>query len=116
MKLRMMGARLLVFVAAALAPSVALALPTSGDPPRDGSVARDPSLPLGRAGDVPMPSFGDETSGQDEIPGEVAVDLRDDVTAADIADVAATYGLAMHPNSSWSMAHDKIEVADVDPP
>jgi serine protease len=62
----------------------------------------------------PVPSFGDE-SGADFVPSEIAVDLRDDATSEDVARIDSTYGIAMRPNGSWSWAHDKIEVADVDP-
>ena len=66
----------------------------------------------------------DEASGQgtslsggaDEVvPGQIAVDLRDDVSKADIAGVSTSYGIALRPNSAWSDAHDKLEVAAVDP-
>ncbi len=63
---------------------------------------------------VAAPSFGDG-SGEDAVPGEIAVDLRDDASASDVADIAARYGLALHWNSAWSAAHDKLEVAEVDP-
>jgi serine protease len=49
------------------------------------------------------------------IPGEIAVDVRDDASDADLADLNAKYGIALHANSAWSAAHDKLEVADVDP-
>lgn len=63
------------------------------------------------------PTFddGSETAAQDLVPGEIAVDLRDDVTDADITDLDSRFGLVMHPESAWSAAHDKLEVADVDP-
>src|ERR1700733_7636576 len=62
------------------------------------------------------PSFGGEAgAGPDTIAGEIAVDLLDSVTPADVADVAARQGISMRPNSAWSEAHDKLEVADVDP-
>jgi len=51
----------------------------------------------------------------DEVPGEIAVDLRDGVSAGDVEGLAARYGISLRPNSSWSWAHDKVEVADVDP-
>jgi serine protease len=60
------------------------------------------------------PSFS-EVGASDVVPGEIAVDLRDDVGSADVAELAARYGLSLRPNSSWSWAHDKLEVADVDP-
>jgi serine protease len=68
---------------------------------------------VGAAGSAP--SFGDDAAGADAMDGEIAIDLRDDVSAGDVADLAAAYGLALHPNSGWSVAHDKLEVADVDP-
>jgi serine protease len=63
------------------------------------------------------PTFGESTEGSsaDEIPGEIAVDVRDDVTAVEMAGLASQLGVAMRPNSSWSTAHDKLEVIDVDP-
>jgi serine protease len=61
------------------------------------------------------PSFGDETAGAEALAGEIAVDLRDDVSDADVADLDAKLGLSLRPNSAWSTSHDKIDVADVDP-
>jgi serine protease len=65
------------------------------------------------------PSFGGESRDTaaegDQVDGEIAIDLRDDATPGDIADLSAKYGVAMRPNSAWSTTHDKIEVADVDP-
>src|SRR5580698_10471132 len=61
------------------------------------------------------PTFGDETVGAEEIPGEIAIDLRDDATAGDVADLDAKLGIVMHPSSAWSTTHDMLEVADVDP-
>jgi serine protease len=67
------------------------------------------------AGPLEIPTFGDETVGAEEIPGEIAVDLRDDATAGDVADLDAKLGIVMHPSSAWSTKHDMLEVADVDP-
>ncbi len=61
------------------------------------------------------PSFGEGAGREEAISGEIAVDLRDDASAADIADIDAKYGVAMRPNSVWSISNDKLEVADVDP-
>jgi serine protease len=47
----------------------------------------------------------------DEVPGEVVVDLRDDLSSDDLSATKSEY--ALHPNSAWSDAHDKIEVAVV---
>jgi len=49
----------------------------------------------------------------DEIEGEIAVDVRDDATDADIAALARDYGITLRPNSPFS-AEEKLEVADVD--
>ena len=61
------------------------------------------------------PTFGDETTAADTVPGEILVDLKDDATPADIADLDAKVGVVMHPSSAWSTTHDLLEVADVDP-
>src|SRR5208282_4050958 len=45
----------------------------------------------------------------DELPGEIAVDVRDELSAAELSAIQSEYGL--HPNSAWSDAHDKLEVA-----
>ena len=47
----------------------------------------------------------------EDVPGEIAVDVRDDVSDADLADLERTYGL--HANSTWSRSHDKLETASV---
>jgi serine protease len=90
--------------------------------PRE-ALARDPSDTSAATASAPsadmtsdMPSFGSDPTGDEQtIDGEIAIDVRDDATAADLADISLTYGLQLRPNSSWSVAHDKIEVADVDP-
>jgi hypothetical protein len=64
---------------------------------------------------TPFPAELIADSGPDEIAGEIAVDVRDDASAADIADIAFKAHIALRPNSTWSIDHDKIEVADVDP-
>jgi serine protease len=61
------------------------------------------------------PTFGAEGGEGDAIDGELAIDLRDDATAADVADLSARFGVSMRPSSAWSTTHDKLEVADVDP-
>ncbi len=48
---------------------------------------------------------------EQEIPGEIAVELQENLSDADLAAVKSAYGL--HANSSWSDAHDKLEVAIV---
>jgi serine protease len=65
--------------------------------------------------DEPTPWFDEETPDQETIRGEIAVDLRDDVTEADIQDLDAKYGLALRPSSAWSTTHDRLEVDDLDP-
>jgi serine protease len=69
---------------------------------------------------TPQPAGGatfgrDESAAEDVVPGEIAVDLRDDVTEADITDLDARFGVVMHASSAWSTTHDRLEVADVDP-
>ncbi len=59
------------------------------------------------------PTFGDDEAQAAEVPGEIAVDVRDDVSDAEIASMARQYGLVLRPNSVWSTTHDKLEVADV---
>jgi|CZKU01.1.fsa_nt_gi serine protease len=63
------------------------------------------------------PTFGPDATvaGTDTIEGELAIDVRDDATAADLADLSARYGVTMRPSSAWSTTHDKLEIADVDP-
>ncbi len=106
-----MRLRLLVPIAVgsvALAAVALRAAPPSGQVPRSDravAVAGDPS--------DTEPSFGDGAGEEQAISGEIAVDLRDDASSADIADIDARYGLAMRPNSAWSAANDKLEVADV---
>jgi serine protease len=68
-------------------------------------------------GPAAPPSFGDDDlPAERTIEGQIAIDVRDDASDSDLADIAATYGLSMRPNSRWSVSHDKIEVSDVDPP
>ncbi|HLK36195.1 MAG TPA: S8 family serine peptidase [Polyangiaceae bacterium] len=71
---------------------------------------------LAAPAESPAPAtLGADAASPDIVPGEIAIDLRDDVTSADEADLSARYGVVMRPNSAWSEAHDKLEVADVDP-
>ena len=64
----------------------------------------------------PPPTFGvDPGAEADVVPGEIAVDVRDDASDAAIADLATSNGIVLRPNSAWSDAHDRMEVADVDP-
>lgn len=63
------------------------------------------------------PSFPEDrtlTAG-DEIPGEILIDAKDDVSESDIADLARIAGVAIDPASSLSSAMDKYEVAEVTP-
>jgi serine protease len=76
----------------------------------------DPGVRAAVAADMAMsPTFGDESAQADEVTGEIAIDVRDDASAADLADLASRYGIAMRPASAWSTTHDKLEIADVDP-
>ena len=108
MRIRPVVAFAVVSVAAVvLAPRAAPAF----DPTFAGARAAAVAADLSATG----PSFGDGAGGEETIPGEIAVDVRDDASAADLADIGGKYGIAMRPNSAWSTTHDKIEVAEVDP-
>jgi serine protease len=48
-----------------------------------------------------------------ELEGQIVIDVRDDATEADLADLSRTYGLELTPNSPWSSSHDKLEDARV---
>ncbi len=66
------------------------------------------------------PTFDGQTEGadvqsEDTIAGEIAIDLRDDATDADVTAIDAEAGIVMRPASAWSTTHDKLEVSDVDP-
>ncbi|MCL2449952.1 MAG: S8 family peptidase [Polyangiaceae bacterium] len=69
---------------------------------------------LARADAQAQASFGLDRAA-DTVPGEIAIDVRDDASVDDLAAIAADYGLSMRPNSAFSRTHDKLEVADVDP-
>ncbi|HEY3817544.1 MAG TPA: S8 family peptidase [Polyangiaceae bacterium] len=103
-----MRLRILAPLGAGLLATVALL--TTRDAPAQ-SVAATPTVAPASVG---APSFGDETQGADQIAGEIAVDLRDDASEADVSDLDAKVGIVMHPNSGWATTHDKLEVADVD--
>ncbi len=49
------------------------------------------------------------------VEGEILLDLRDDVSADDEANIAREYGITLTPNSAYSEAHDKFERVDVAP-
>jgi serine protease len=80
-----------------LVPSLALALVSFLPASAHATPQADPEPPVAES--------------DEDVPGEIAVDVRDDVSDADLAELEATYGL--HPNSGWSRAHDKLEVAAV---
>jgi serine protease len=69
----------------------------------------------GRAAAADDPTFGSEGAVGDRIEGEIAIDVRDDASPAEVDALGARYGVSMRPNSAWSRTHDKLEVADVDP-
>ena len=54
-----------------------------------------------------------DDDGSDLVPGEIAIDVRDNASAADIAAIAAEVGAPLRPNSVWSVTHDRLEIADV---
>jgi serine protease len=68
------------------------------------------ALPLHEDADAPT-AFVEDVP--DEIPGEIAVDVKDNATATDLADLAQSFAISLTPNSAWSDANDKIEVAFV---
>ncbi len=61
-----------------------------------------------RADDEVAPSFVDD--GIDVVPGEVAIDFRDDTSEVEMEAIAKSVGAALIPASDWSHTHDKIEV------
>jgi serine protease len=66
------------------------------------------------AGLCAHPASADEPSdGEWIVPGEIAIDVRDDASASDIAAIAAEVGAPLRPNSAWSVTHDQLEIADV---
>lgn len=69
----------------------------------------------GRAAAADDPTFGSEDAAGDRIEGEIAIDVRDDASPAEVDALGVRYGVSMRPNSAWSRTHDKLEVADVDP-
>jgi serine protease len=77
----------------------------SGDRPFAAEVTAPPSVTTDDA-EAALPA---------ELEGEIVVDVRDDATEADIADLGRAFGLALTPNSPWSAAHDKLEDAHVEP-
>src|SRR5580693_1143148 len=86
-----------------LVPVLALA---AGFTLAPAAMADEASNPTAGRGHEEVISDSDE-----DVPGEIAVDVRDDVSDADLADLESTYGL--HPNSAWSHAHDKLEIVTV---
>jgi serine protease len=78
-----------------------------------GSAASSTTEAVAVANPVVTENEGELGADAEEVPGELAVDLRDDLSAADLAAVKSEYGL--EPNSSWSDDHDKLEVDFVAP-
>ena len=62
-----------------------------------------------------QPTVPGETVDEARVAGEIAIDLRDDATDADVADLEGRLGLTMRPSSAFSVHHDRLEIADVDP-
>jgi serine protease len=110
-----MRTRLVATLCAAGAAAGALAVlggPALAQPAQPGAPQVPGAFERGASG----PTYGGAESALDDlVPGEIAVDLKDDATDADIAELDARYGLVMHPSSAWSTTHDRLEVADVDP-
>jgi serine protease len=105
--------RLVLPVLAALAlatPAGAQQFTAPGSPP--------PADDLRSVGPIDLPALATdegEAALPVELEGEIVVDVRDDATDTDIADLARTHGLTLTPNSPWSLAHDKLEDAFVPP-
>lgn len=73
----------------------------------------DSTRSFGSEPSVEVSNFVDDTAVGDEVPGEILVDARDDVSSGDLADLARIAGVPLHAASSISDATDKFEVADV---
>ncbi|WP_394838199.1 S8 family peptidase [Pendulispora rubella] len=69
---------------------------------------------LARAESYEVNNGSDLDPATQDVSGEIAVDLRDDATETDIADLARQYGLALRPNSIFS-GPEKLEIAKVSP-
>jgi serine protease len=94
-----------------LTAAFALLLVANGCDRRSAPLAMPMSVALDGPG---VPTFGGASDNDDVVKDQIAVDVRDDASDADLADIASTYGLTLRPNSAWSASHDKIEVAEVD--
>jgi serine protease len=101
-------------VVAASALVGALALGFSATTVAQPMQPRLPAAPGAVEDPTPFPADLVADSGDEEIAGQIAVDLRDDLSASDIADLDRTYGVVLRPDSAWGDTHDKIDVADVD--
>ncbi len=95
-----------------LAPLALLAPFVMGTP--GTAFAEPPTLSLERVLEVvEKEAFVDD--GTDTVPGELAIDFRDDVPEAEMSAIAKTLGIGLTPSSAWSHTHDKIEAGHVDP-
>jgi serine protease len=61
-----------------------------------------------------MPTFTAGAEG-DYVPGEIVVDVKDDLSESEIADLGKEYGIDLRDNSPEIKDDGKVEVADVDP-
>lgn len=93
----------------ALARLAPLALLATALAPATARAEAEPSVPTVSAAPIDPDAFADF------VPGEIAVDFDDAVDDAGMADLARAVGVTLSPSSAWSHAHDKIEIAKVDP-
>src|SRR5689334_19923569 len=75
-----------------------------------------PIIPSLLQKDAPLPKV--DAAMQESEPGRIAVDLKDNLSNADFADLNADYGLSLDLNSVYSdrqkLYIDDVEPADVD--
>ncbi len=82
---------------------------------RDASGGATPTLSEASLEPMSVATDDQEATLPPELEGEIVVDVRDDASEADVAELGRTYGIALTPNSPWSEAHDKLEDARVAP-
>ncbi len=102
-KLRIVAASALLGVVALGVSATTVAQPSQPRAPATAGAVEDTTA---------FPADLVTDSGDEEIAGEIAVDLRDDISAADIADLDRTYGVVLRPDCAGGDAQDKFVVAD----
>ncbi len=66
-------------------------------------------------GRVQGPSFGGFDAPGDVLPGEIVVDVKDNLSEDEIAAIGREYHIALRDNSPGIKDDGKVEIADVDP-